>query len=238
MSNSPRELMAALINANKHFRIKLLGDSITHGVGGTGFAQNGVHIVTEFSRNPDGYCWANSFKKHMEATYDCEVVNNACTGTKIDFIIEHFDTLVDKTDDLVICTIGTNNRHRYFKDFPGGKPAREDIGADFYGKIFKLHDMFKNAGVSVVFVANIPATAQNEQDRDDYWRVLHMDDINAMYKHAQSKLGFPFISMYDLLSAYCTDTKTPLEDLLPDGLHPGDRGYDVMFDLITKELGV
>ena len=30
-------------------RIKLLGDSITHGVGGDGFSQNGEHIVAEFS---------------------------------------------------------------------------------------------------------------------------------------------------------------------------------------------
>ena len=31
-------------------RIKLLGDSITHGVGGDGFVQDGEHIVNEFSR--------------------------------------------------------------------------------------------------------------------------------------------------------------------------------------------
>ena len=238
MHNTPSELLAALIQSGKHFRIKLLGDSITHGCGGTGFKQNGAHIVGEFSRNPDGYCWANKFKAHMEQHYDCEVINNACTGTKIEFVIKHFDTLVDREDDLVICTIGTNNRHRYFKDFPDGKPAREDIGADFYQKVLHLYEMFLAAGKAVIFVANIPATEANEHASKEYWRILHMDDINAIYQHAQAKRGFPFISMYDLYTAYCKDTGTALEELLPDGLHPGDRGYDVMFDLLTKALGL
>ena len=238
MSNIPRELMAVLLAQKKPLRIKLLGDSITHGVGGTGFAQNGAPIVTEYSRNPDGYCWAKRFKDYMEATYPCTVTNNACTGTKIDFILAHFDTLVDAEDDLVICTIGTNNRHRYYKDFPDGKPLREDVGTDFYQKIFRLHDLFQAAGKAVIFVANIPATKANEQDSTDYWRVLHMDDINAIYKAAQAKIGFPFISLYDQLSAYCAKTNTALEDLLPDGLHPGDHCYDIMYDLLMQEFGL
>lgn len=43
-------------------KIKLVGDSITHGQGGTGFAQNGEYIASVFGnkyyRNPNGYCWA------------------------------------------------------------------------------------------------------------------------------------------------------------------------------------
>ena len=238
MSNTPSELITALINSNKHFRIKLLGDSITHGVGGTGFQQNGEHIVTQFSRNPDGYCWSNNFKKYMEANYDCEIVINACTGTKIEFVIEHFDTLVDKEDDLIICTIGTNNRHRYFKECPDGKPTREEIGKDFYQKILTLHDMLKKTGKPFIFVANIPAGERNERDGVDFWRILHMDDINAMYKHAAKALDFPFISMYELFSAYYTENNIPLNDLLVDCLHPNDRGYDIMYNLMMGALGL
>ena len=94
-------------------RIKLLGDSITHGVGGDGFKQDGEPIVGEFRRNPLGYCWAKNFAAVMAERYGAAVINNACTGTNIEFVIENFDTLVDPCDDLVICTIGTNNRHQY-----------------------------------------------------------------------------------------------------------------------------
>ena len=37
-------------------KIKLLGDSITHGVGGTGYCTNGEVIVDNYARNPNGYC--------------------------------------------------------------------------------------------------------------------------------------------------------------------------------------
>ena len=83
-------------------RIKLLGDSITHGVGGIGFEQNGEHIVAEFSRSPGAYCWAKLFAEYMQKKYSISVVNNACTGTKIEFVIDNFDTLVDEEDDFVI----------------------------------------------------------------------------------------------------------------------------------------
>ena len=230
----PYELLKNKLSLNKHTRIKLLGDSITHGAGGTGFNQNGYAFIDKFARNPDGYCWANKFKKHMEENFDCSVIINACTGTNIQFVIKNFDVLVDKEDDIIICTIGTNNRHIYFE--AGEKPTREELGANFYNNVVKLYNMFVQAGKDVIFVANIPASAANERDGENYWRILHMDDINAIYRYAAEKLDFPFISMYDLFAEYCKLNDITVESLLCDGLHPNDRGYDVMYDLICKEL--
>jgi len=50
------KLMSKVILAEKTVNIKLLGDSITHGVGGTGFEQNGEVIFGSFRRSPDSYC--------------------------------------------------------------------------------------------------------------------------------------------------------------------------------------
>ena len=104
------KLFSQIILSDKPVRIKLLGDSITHGHSGTGYAQNGENFVTSFRRNPDGYCWANLMRDFLAEQYGCQVINNGCSGTFTTFIIEHFDTLVDDEDDLVICTIGTNDR--------------------------------------------------------------------------------------------------------------------------------
>ena len=109
------KVFSKVVLSDKKVKIKLLGDSITHGVGGTGFAQSGEPIVAGFARNSDGFCWAKLFKDYMEKQYNCEVVNNACTGRDIQFISHYFDQLVDKDDDIVICTIGTNNRQQYFR---------------------------------------------------------------------------------------------------------------------------
>ena len=68
MAISASELIGSVIEKDGA-RIKLLGDSITHGVGGTGFAQSGEHIVDRFSRNPDGFCWARLFSEHMGEKY-------------------------------------------------------------------------------------------------------------------------------------------------------------------------
>lgn len=225
-----KDILAKKPNA----KIKLLGDSITHGVGGTGFQQNGEPIVEGFARNPDGYCWAKQFKEYFENNYGCTVTNNACTGTTIQFIIENFDVLVDESDDFILCTIGTNNRHRFFCD--GEKPTREQLGEEFYNYIIKLYNMMKEKGKEVVFVANIPASKANEQDGEDFWRVLHMDDINAIYKAASKKAGFPLISMYDLFIDHCKQNDIDFESLLADGLHPNDHGYDVMYKLLMKAL--
>ena len=215
--------------------IKLLGDSITHGVGGTGFEQCGEDIVEGFKRSPNGYCWAARFKEYMNERYGATVVNNACTGTDIEFIIRNFDTLVEASDDLVICTIGTNNRHQYMNT--GEKRTREDMSECFYNNIITLYGKFKSAGVPVIFIANIPASLENEKDGTDYWRILHMKDINDIYKRAAEKCGFAFISLYDRMAEYLAANVVVIDELLCDGLHPSDRGYDVMLELILAALG-
>ena len=133
-----KEIMSKLILPDHTVRIKLLGDSITHGVGGTGFEQNGDVIVEDFRRSPDSWCWANLFRDYMEDQYDCEVINNGCTATDIEFIIKHFDELVDPENDIVICTIGTNNRHLYFSE--GDRPTKRAHMEEFYNNIVLLND--------------------------------------------------------------------------------------------------
>lgn len=236
MKRAVAEIMSKLVLADKTVHIKLLGDSITHGAGGTGFEQNGEPIVHEFARNKDGYCWAKMFKEHMEAQFDCTVTNNACTGTTIEFIIDNFDKLVDMEDDIVICTIGTNKRHQYFADGP--KNTKREHMENFYNSIVRLNSMFEEARKDVIFIANIPAAAENEKDGSDYWRIFHMNDVNDIYMKASVKCGFPFISMYCSFLEYCEMKDISVDSLLADGLHPNDRGYEVMFNLILKELGI
>jgi len=236
MISDIKEIMSKVVLSKRTIHIKLLGDSITHGVGGTGFEQNGEPIVKGFARNKDGHCWAKLFKEHMEAQYDCIVTNNACTGTTIEFIIDNFEQLVDANDDIVICTIGTNNRHQYFSATP--KHTKREHMEIFYNNILKLYDKFKNAEKEVIFVANIPASANNEKDGENYWRLFHMNDVNDLYLKASKECCFPFISMYSQFMEYCDLKGITVDSLLSDGLHPNDDGHTVIFKLILRELGL
>ncbi len=230
----PDELLKSVLSTKKNPRIKLLGDSITHGFGGTGFKMNEVPFIGKFGRNDNGYCWANRFKHFLEEKYGCTVVNNGCNGTKIEYVIENFDALVDKEDDFILCTIGTNNRHVYINT--GYKPSREELGEAFYRNVEKLYELLTATGKEFVLVANIPAAQFKEESGEKFWRILHMDDINAIYKKAAEKYGFAFISMYDLFTEYCKTNQITVDSLLGDGLHPNDQGYDVMYDLLLSEF--
>ena len=238
MNRQVVDLVNRKLSCKKQIRIKLLGDSITHGVGGTGFEQNGEKIVLDFARNPDGYCWAKQFKEFMESRYNCVVNNNACTGTSIEFIIHYFDMLVAEDDDFVICTIGTNNRHKYYKSPDEPRPGRDAFLKRFRELIVELFEKFKAADKDVIFVANIPAAKSNEQDGPDYFRILAMSDIRDAYADLSAEYGFPLICLYDLFLKDCEERGVDFETLLDDGLHPNNAGYDVMFRLIVRELGL
>ena len=233
MKNAKELFHAAVLKA-RPTKIKLLGDSITHGVGGTGWEMNGEPIAEDFKRSPNSFCWAKLFADLMKEKYGIEVINNACTGTTIQFILEHFETLVSETDDLVICTIGTNNRHR-FKKY-GDRPTREEWGKVFYDAVLELNALFEEKKIPVIFVANLPASQNNEQDGADFYRVLHMDDINEIYKRAREEKGFALISLYDLVDAFVKEKGMLVDALLCDGLHPSDEGYRVMFSLLCEAL--
>lgn len=214
----------------------MIGDSITQGVGGTGYLADGEAIACGFQRNNNGYCWANLFKQYIEKKYDCIAFNNGCSGTGIEFVIENFNELVEPQDDIVLCNIGTNNRHQFKNGFP--KRSSIELADEFYDKVVCLFDKFKAAEKKVIFIANLPASTENEMYNDNFWRIIHMDDINYIYKKASKECGFYLISFYDLVLEYCENNNLNIDELLSDGLHPNDKGYKAMFDVLVRELGV
>ncbi|MEA4824404.1 MAG: SGNH/GDSL hydrolase family protein [Clostridiaceae bacterium] len=236
MNIQAARIFQKVILPEKTIHIKLLGDSITHGVGGSGFVQDGEPITQGFARNPHGYCWAKLFADYMESWYPCEVRNNACTGTAIEFILDRFDELVSPQDDIVLCVIGTNNRHQYYANAP--MHTREQHMQAFYEHILALSDRFRAAGKDVVFVANIPASADNEKSCAEYARLFHMSDVSDIYLKASLQRGFPLVNLYSAFLRDCEQRGITVDSLLADGLHPSDRGHETIFRLLMDEIGL
>ena len=241
MNTQAAKLFSRIILSDKPARIKLLGDSITHGRSGTGFDEDGENFVTNFRRNNYGYCWARLMAEHLGKQYGCQVINNGCCGVNTSFLVEHFDTLVEADDDIVICTIGTNDRAQYKKDGP--RPTREGHLAKVYRDMQQLADKFQAAGKPVIFVANIPAILETPEgvfrrDGIPFWRPLHMHDIHDLWVKLCCERDLPLVDLYTAMTNFCDVRNIPLNDLLDDGLHPNDRGYEVIFRLLMEELGI
>ena len=181
------ELLRQRLCSGERVNVKLIGDSITQGIGGTGFNDNGEHILDSFYRNDNGYCWANLLRDYVEGHYNATVINNGCAGTTVQYTVYNIDSLVSCEDEFVICTIGTNN---------------------------------------------------SEQRDENIWYIIHMDDINAIHKRVQDEVGITFISLYDIFCDYITQNDIDIRSLLVDGVHPNDKGYKIMYELLIKALGI
>ena len=286
--------------SSKKIRIKLLGDSITNGakgsnadaagdiicVTGTTYIngiKNTVDDGTAFANpkamrvNVGGHCWANLLKGYLEKKYNCEVLNYGCGGFSSYNIINHIYELIQDEDDIIIITIGTNDRTMV--DTIHGVPTTIET---YTSNLQTIYDFCKKKNKKVIFMANLPAGARNETIAGEmpesskgalpynpsvngdsskiyydsttglYYRWVmsgskgmyaevrhfHMEDVDAAIRAFAYRNNIEYISMYNMFSDYCCMTKTKIETMLADNLHPNDNGYNVMFYLVCKALGV
>jgi lysophospholipase L1-like esterase len=218
---------AQIVKASSLMHIKLLGDSITAGVGGTGFDDSstggGEQIYGSVYQNIAGHCWANTLKTFWEEKFNVSVVNNGWSGSDSHHIIQYWNYLVDANDDVLVCTIGTNDRE-----------ACTDLD-EFIGKLEQIVSLANTNNKKLVMIADIPASVTNENLSTMHF---HMEDVEHAVRYVTDKYNIPFMNLYKLFMDYCKFTNVTIDSLLADGLHPNDNGYDVMFYLISNAFGI
>lgn len=219
--------LAQSLVTNEKITIKLIGDSITHGVGGTGWAQTGEVIYGNFRVNENGYCWANLFKEYMESKFNCEILNFGTTGRNSTDLLNNINAIVRDEDDIVICMIGTNDRNNESRDIVLNS---KNV---LYKNLLNIYEVLTKRGKEVIFMSNIPASIENENSD----KLFHMEDVDHVISCVASTLNCEYISVYRLFIEYCQTRNITIDSLLADGLHPNDKGYDVMFYLISNALG-
>ncbi len=224
------DMFAKLGDPSVKTKIVLGGDSITHGTGGTGFAQNGSLILStgtrDYHRNPNGYCWANLFKEYIESNFNAEVINNGCTGTGTHYWNTYKTQLIPADTDIFILTIGTNDRNGS-SDLGSTKEA---IFEGVYQNLSEIVEYCHSMGIHIVLCSPIPATAANEGDTG---RVAHIFEMNQVIQRVASANNMEYANLYNAIFYHLYEHGLKLETLLPDGLHPGDTMYKLMF---TKYL--
>ena len=206
-------------------RIKLLGDSITHGVGGTGWAQNGASIGgTGYFMSPNSTSWANYLRDYLADKFGTEVINWGATGRDTQWILDNKSTLIEESDDLIILMIGTNDRIE----------GKGDL-ASYRNRLTEIVDYVKSRGKQIVLMSATPATVANETNPT---REFHMEDVDTAIMTVASDFNMEYISLFKCILEYCDYKNLDFNELLADGLHPNDAGYDVMYRIILKKLGI
>lgn len=210
------------------FKIVLGGDSITHGVGGTGFSQNGETIIGNYKRNPNGYCWANLFKSYIESNYNATVLNNGTTGTQSYWWDYNKSSLIPSDTDLFILTIGTNNRIKM--ENRTGTTHDEQI-ANYYTQMKSIIDYCTARHIPILLCSSIPASQSNEDKVENGVPVYpsHVYEFNGVLQRLASEYNMEYFNLYDAIYYYVRQNNLNLSTLLPDGLHPNDEMYRIMF---------
>ena len=206
----------------KDLKINFLGDSITEG-----------HGTSDEETKPFHQLIKNEFG--LAAAYNCGI-----GGTRIakqtDPTIKnkhrydlHFAlraTVMEKDVDAVVVFGGTN-------DFGHGDSKFGDINStDIYtfcgavnNLIYVLKTEFPNS--KIIFMTPLRRATENIPNHDG--KILE-DYVNAIIE-ITAKHNVPVI---DLFRSNIFD---PLDiDVLPDGLHPNDKGHIIMADYIGKAL--
>ncbi len=247
MQNNSINHIVGLIRSGEITKIKVIGDSITHGVGSTGFQAtygdgNVICIIDEMSGsngcsfrvNTKGVCWANSFKKYIETKYPHVTVN--CWGTRgmsahswltrghteNNVFKNCLEQLITDEDELVICLIGTNDRSQ-------GANIEE-----FALNMTTVINYILGKGKKLLLMSSLPASLANENDGTQHF---HMEDVNNLLCNFANNYNLWFVSLYNEVNKYLRNTGTSLDSILGDGLHPNDAGYDLMYKLLLEALG-
>lgn len=222
---TPEEIFFNILNNSKApIKIKLIGDSRTHGAGGTGYKTDGDLIPgTETRMNPNGYCWANNFRDLMAKKYGVTVVNYAQSGRNSSQIKNQMKTLIEKDDSLIIMMLGTNDRHNQTSIEKVRVIQREII------------EYSNSLNIPIILMSAPPTSAEND---NDIIRYFSMFDLNKMTKELAREYGMKHIDNYDKMLEFAENRGVSVDAFSADGLHENDAGYDVVFRNILRNLGI
>lgn len=255
-NNTPIDVIGKYMTLNApdyNYRICLIGDSITQGMGSSGFHQydaviNGVtyNVRGNGPNNPNAtsdykigeYLWTDGGRRWYEA-----LDGNGWAHLFKNYMKEKFNIIVRNFGMSGINSGDLKNFINNFLDTKFNfdcivlmigtnnreKGSLESLYADMNDTIKTI----KNYGKDLIIMACIPASIENEKT----FRV-HMEDVHNVLRNVSCENKIPFISVYNLFIDYCSNKGIKIDTLLSDGLHPNNEGYKVMFQLISNAMGI
>jgi lysophospholipase L1-like esterase len=254
--NTPIDVIGKYMTLNApayNYRICLLGDSITQGMGSSGFQQYDAvidgktyNVRGNGPNNPNAtsdykigeYLWTSGGRRWYEA-----LDGNGWAQLFKNYMNEKFKIIVR---NFGMSGINSGDLKYFINDFMDtkynfdcivlmiGTNNREKGNLEsLYADMNDIIKTIKNYGKDLIIMACIPASIANEKT----FRV-HMEDVHNALRNISCENKIPFISVYNLFIDYCSNKGIKIDTLLSDGLHPNNEGYKVMFQLISNAMGI
>lgn len=254
--NTPTDVIGKYLTLNApsyNYRICLVGDSITQGMGSSGFHQYDTvidgktyNVRGNGPNNPNAtsgykigeYLWTSGGRRWYEA-----LDGNGWAHLFKNYMNEKFNIIVR---NFGMSGINSGDLKHFINNFMDTKfnfdcvvlmigTNNREVGnlESLYADMNDVIKTIKNYGKDLIIMACIPASIANEKTFS-----VHMEDVHNALRNISCENKIPFISVYNLFIDYCSNKGIKIDTLLQDGLHPNDEGYKVMFQLISNAMGI
>ena len=209
--------------------IFLCGDSITAGVGSSGYnTDNGALILTDTSNhsyyeaNSISNSWANLFRRFTTRLNSNNTFFNGGIGGKyVKFFLENKKSYITTNKDIIVCMLGTNDRGEYenVKEFKVG--YREYL------------DFLNSKCNFLIVMTPTPLNA----DYDKQKNFTQYEGVQAVREICKEK-GYFLIDNYTNIYEMVYLKNLREEDIMSDSAHPNDKGYALIWENIKSSLGL
>lgn len=217
-----------MLYLNEVESIKLLGDSITAGVGTENFTypQNAKEIYNDGNESfveatSTSNSWANLFRNYInQKDYGVKNFTNAgIEGKSVKWALDNIDNLIDEQENVVFVMFGSDDRMTSTKE-------------EYESNISKLLKIIDSRSNYMVVMSPPPAA------NDTFNNQLTSEDINEILSKISKKEKYTFISHFDGMNKYLeNNSDVQYTDLMQNyGAYPSEKGYKVMWDTIKDEL--
>ena len=218
--------------------IGFIGDSIVEGYGEStyngGSSGTSGHLIPNnvktWYRNTGTHSWANMAIEYITNKYpNTTCFNNAIGGFTTYQIRTNLDTLA-KDDNgnlatILICSIGTNDRNS------------ENLVSQITTNLVMINNWCKRHGVRLILLTNTPVIGETKNSNNS-------GKVHSAIMDAADEYDIPVIDLYAEFNNYLWEHNIPFEHntnqtkVYHDYLHPGDIGYNIMYHLFIKLLGL
>ena len=201
--------------------ISFLGDSITEGHGTT--ASNKVF----HQRIKEKYGLKHAYNYGIGGTRIARQIVPSKDCTRYDLTFELRSAVMDKHADAIVVFGGTNDYGH--GDAPFGRLDSEDKYT-FCGAVNSLIKSLKEnfAGAKLIFMTPLHRQGETKPSTPDS-KILE-DYVNAILSICKNH-NVPVIDLFNINPLDPADA-----NLVPDGLHPSDKGHAIMAEVIAEEL--